>query len=187
MPVCMNLSKKVRKNVLFILNYPGLATLRSSSKSKSNLMFKIVFQLLNFALFCKHAMFYPHFTWMQCPSHNKAWSVYLYVCHCDCRYVHHTILKTARENHSTHSQINSKQEKPTKVLPKRNCKAKTSLNQSECDSANGLHLLQNPDCAAHYYDRQFSILAKARTIIIKTQKLILCRQKEFVYSLQILR
>ena len=46
---------------------------------------------------------------------------------------------------------------------------------------------------AHYHDRQFSILAKARTqfhlaaleaIFIKTQPPILCRQKEFVYFLQ---
>ena len=66
----------------------------------------------------------------------------------------------------------------------------------ECDSAIGLHLLQNPDCTAHYRDRQFSILAKARTrfhlaaveaIFIKPQQPILRRQKEFVYSLQILQ
>ena len=52
---------------------------------------------------------------------------------------------------------------PTKVLPRRNYEAKTPLNQSECDSAIGLHILQNPDCAAQYHVRQFSILAKART------------------------
>ena len=87
-------------------------------------------------------------------------------------------------------------EKPTKVLPRQNCKAKTPLNRLECDSSIGLHLLQNRDCAAHYHDRQFSILAKARTqfhlaaleaIFIKTQQPILCRQKEFVYYLQILQ
>ena len=63
------------------------------------------------------------------------------------------------------------------------------------DSAIGLHLRHNPDSAAHYHDRQFSILAKAKTqfylavlkaIFIKTQQSILCRQKESVYSLRIL-
>ena len=68
------LSKKVHKNVLFISNYPGLATFRSSSKSKSNLMLKIVFQLLNPALFSKRARFCPQFTRMLCPPRNKAWS-----------------------------------------------------------------------------------------------------------------
>ena len=55
---------------------------------------------------------------------------------------------------------------------------------------------QNPDCAPHDYYRQFSILAKTRLqfllaaledIFIKTQKPILCRQAEFVHSLQILQ
>ena len=87
-------------------------------------------------------------------------------------------------------------ENPNKVLPKRNCKIATSLNQQDCDSAIGLHLIQNPDCASHCHIDQFSILAKARTIFhlgtleatfTKTLKPILCRQKKFVYSLQILR
>ena len=87
-------------------------------------------------------------------------------------------------------------EKLTKVLLRRSCKAKTPLNPLECDLAIGLHLLQNPDCAAHYHNQQFSILAKARTqfhlaaleaIFIKTQQPILCQQKEFVYSLHILQ
>ena len=52
--------------------------------------------------------------------------------------------------------------------------------------------MENPDCAAQYLERQFSILTKAKTqfhlaaqeaIFIKTQQPILCRQKEFVYSL----
>ena len=77
-------------------------------------------------------------------------------------------------------------ENPTKVLLKRNCKITTSLNQQDCDSAIGLHLIQNLDCASHYHIDQFSILAKARTIfhlgtleatIIKTLKSILCHQK----------
>jgi len=64
----------------------------------------------------------------------------------------------------------------------------------QCDSAVGLHLLQNKQCANNYNDQQFSILARARSAFhlsalevtyIKTLKPILSRQKEFVYSLQI--
>ena len=94
------------------------------------------------------------------PITHQSLVVDQYVCRCDCRHVGRTSLRLQERNHSTHSQIN---EKPTKVLPRRNSKAKTPLNQLECDSAIGLHLLQNPDCAARYHDRQFSILAKART------------------------
>ena len=86
-------------------------------------------------------------------------------------------------------------EKPTKVLSRSNFKVKIHFNQLECDSAIGLHFFQNSDCAAHYHDQQFSILAKARikfqlaalaAILIKTQKPTLCRLKEFVQPLQIL-
>ena len=60
--------------VYLTVNYPGLATFRSSSKSKSNLMYKIIFQPSSLALFSKRARFYPQFTRMLCLSRNKAWS-----------------------------------------------------------------------------------------------------------------
>ena len=104
------------------------------------------------------------------------------------------ILRITEKNHSTYYQINSKQKKANKSYAKTKLQSQNSLNQLECDSAIGLLLLQNPDCPAHYHDRQFSILAKARTqfhlaaleaIFIKTEQPILCRQNEYVYSLQI--
>ena len=130
------------------------------------------------------------------PITYQSMVVYQYVCRCDCRYVGRTSLRLQdRINQHIPKSIRNK-ENPTKVLPKRNCKITTPLNQLDCDSAIGLHLIQHPDCASHYHIDQFSVLAKARTIFhlgaleatfIKTLKPILCRQKEFVYSLQILR
>ena len=58
----------------------------------------------------------------------------------------------------------------------------------------GLHLLQNPEFATQYSNDQFSVLAKAKsmfhvsvleTTYIKISRSILCRQKKFVYLLQI--
>ena len=55
-------------------------------------------------------------------------------------------------------------------------------------------LMQNPECSTQNSNDQFSILAKARSMFhlslleatfIKIRKPIFCRQKEFVYSLQI--
>ena len=52
--------------------------------------------------------------------------------------------------------------------------------------------MQNPECATQYSNDQFSTLAKARSMFhlsvleatyIKINKLILCRQKEFLCSL----
>ena len=130
------------------------------------------------------------------PITHQSMVVYQYVCRCDCRYVGRTSLRLQdRINQHIPKSIRNI-ENPTKVLPKRNCKITTPLNQLDCDSAIGLHLIQHPDCASHYHIDQFSVLAKARTIFhlgaleatfIKTLKPILCRQKEFVYSLQILQ
>jgi len=83
-------------------------------------------------------------------------------------------------------------QKPTKILPKRNCKEKINTNKPpQCDSAIGLHLLQNKQCAINYNDQQFSLLDRARiefhlsaleATYIKTLKPILCRHKVFIYS-----
>ena len=82
---------------------------------------------------------------------------------------------------------------PSRTLPTRDCKTKTSSSHN-CDSAIGLHLLQNDECAKFYNDQQFSILAKARTpfhlaaleaTYITIHQPVLCRHKKFVYALQI--
>ena len=100
---------------------------------------------------------------MLCPTTQQSLVVYQQVCRCDCRYVGRTSLRLQERITQRIPKSIRNKEKPTKVLSRRNCKAKTPLNQLECDSAIGLHLLQNPDCAAQYHERQFSILAKAKT------------------------
>jgi len=114
------------------------------------------------------------------------------VCRCDCRYVGRTSLRLQDRiiQHISKSTCNN--QKPTKILLKRNCKEKINTTKlPQCDSAIGLHLFQNKQCANNYNYQQFSFLARARsafyllaleTTFIKTLKLILCRQKEFVYS-----
>ena len=82
----------------------------------------------------------------------------------------------------------------TKILPERKCKIRTIATHQQCGSVIGLHLKKNPECATQSSNDQFSILAKTRSIFhfsvlkatyIKIRKPILCRQKKFVYSLQI--
>ena len=50
----------------------------------------------------------------------------------------------------------------TKNLPNRECKI-TNTPSVCCDSAIGQHLLENKECAKHFNDAQFSILATARS------------------------
>ena len=133
MPIFINLSKKVRKNVLFISNYPGLATFCSSLKSMLNLMFQTVFQLLSLALF-SNAQDSALNSQGCCAPHQKAWSstntcAAVIVSRWDAH-------PTTGENHSTLSK-SVQNKKPTKVLPGSNRIAKTPLNQLKCDSAIG--------------------------------------------------
>ena len=62
------------------------------------------------------------------------------------------------------------------------------------DSAIGQHLLDNDQRALNYDNKQFSILATARSTYhlnlleaayIETQRPVLCRQKQFVYTLKL--
>ena len=74
--------------------------------------------------------------------------------------------------------------------PPRSCKSK--ITTKTCDSAIGQHLLENPDCAKNYNCDMFRNIGKARSsfvlavldsIYISTTKPLLCRQKEFVFTL----
>ena len=93
------------------------------------------------------------------PSTHQSMVVYQYVCRCDCRYMG----RTSQRLHDRIAQHISKSIRnksiPSRTLPARDCKTKTSSSHN-CDSAIGLNLLQNDK---FYNDQQFSILAEART------------------------
>ena len=96
------------------------------------------------------------------PSLQQSMVVYQYVCRCDCRYV-------GRTSQALQDRINQhiprcirSDKRPTKNLPDRECKI-TSTPSVYCDSAIGQHLLENEECAKHFNDVQFSILATARS------------------------
>ena len=119
--------------------------------------------------------------------------VYQYVCHCDCRYVGQTSQRLQDRINQHIPRCIRSDKRPTKNLPNRKCKI-TSTPSVYCDSAIGQHLLENEECAKHYNDAQFSYLATARSSFhlsvleatyINSLQPSLCRQKEFVYSLQI--
>ena len=89
--------------------------------------------------------------------------VYQYVCHCDCRYVGRTSQRLQDRINQHISRCIRSDKRPTKNLPKRECKI-TTTPSVYCDSAIGLHLLENKECAKHFNDAQFSILATARSL-----------------------
>ena len=127
------------------------------------------------------------------PTTQQSMIVYQYVCRCDCRYVGRTTQRLQdRINQHIPKSIRTGHQQQ-KFQPQQNCKK--TLTEINCDSAIGQHLLQNKTCANNFNTNQFSILAKARTqfhlstleaTFIRILKPEMCRQKEFVYSLQLI-
>ena len=131
------------------------------------------------------------------PALQKSNVIYQFSCHCDTRYVGRASQRLQdRIKQHVPKSIRSCSSFQKRLLPARRCKSftQTTTQSIASDSAIGLHLLQNPNCAQHYDDSRLSILAQGRlpfylsaleATFIKTSNPALCRQNEFVYSLKI--
>ena len=73
---------------------------------------------------------------------------------------------------------------------------KNNNSKIDCESAIGQHLLTNPERAKTYTDDNFRIIGQERSSIhlsvlesvyIKTQNPVLCKQKDFIFSLGIFK
>ena len=115
--------------------------------------------------------------------------------HCDSRYVGRTSQRLQdRIKQHVPQWLKQQLTRPRRSQPHRPCKRTDT--KPDCDSAIGQHLLDNDRCALNYDDKRFSILAAARSSFhlnlleatyIKTRRPVLCRQKEFVYTLKLFR
>ena len=124
------------------------------------------------------------------PTTQKSCVVYEFSCRCEARYVGRTTQRLAdRIKQHVPTSIRTKNT-TTREQPPRTCKNSNSKMKSE--SAIGQHLLTNPECAKTYTDDNFRIIGQARSsfhlgvlesVYIKTQNPVLCKQKEFVFSL----
>ena len=129
------------------------------------------------------------------PATLKSSVIYEFSCHCDSRYVGRTSQRLQdRIKQHVPKWIRQRVATSQRSQPERSCKRQRTM--PECDSAIGQHLLQNEQCAANYSDKKFKILATARNSFqlsllevayIKTTRPVLCRQKEFVYTLKIFK
>ena len=96
-----------------------------------------------------------------------------------------------------------KQHVPTSIRKKSNTVreqsprlCKNNNSKINCESAIGQHLLANQECAKTYTDDNFRIIGQARSsfhlsvlesVYIKTQNPVLCKQKDFIFSLGIFK
>ena len=127
------------------------------------------------------------------PTTQNSLVVYEYSCRCDARYVGRTSQRLCdRVKQHVPSSIRNKTV-PQREQPSRASKPKSSLKH---DSAIGQHLLDNPECAKAYSENCFRIIGRARStfhlailesVYIKTRDPLLCRQKEFVFALGLLK
>ena len=128
------------------------------------------------------------------PSHHHSNVIYQFLCHCDSRYVGRTSqrLEERIKQHFSRSIANPPASHNRQSLS-RSCKANTPPQQFH-ESSIGQHLLDNAQCALHYSNEKFSILARGRSsfhlsaleaTFIKSLNPLLCKQKKFVYSFKI--
>ena len=128
------------------------------------------------------------------PSHHHSNVIYQFLCHCDSWYVGHMSqrLEEQIKQHVPRSITNPRASANRQSLS-HSCKNNTRPQQFH-ESAIGQHLLDNAQCALHYSNEKFSILAQGRfffhlsalkVTFIKSLNPLLCKQKEFVYSLKI--
>ena len=124
------------------------------------------------------------------PATQESSVVYEFTCQWNSGYVGRTTQRSEdRIKQHVPSNIRNKTH-PQREQPPRSCKSK--ITTKTCDSAIGQHLLENPDCAKNYNGDMFRIIGKVRSsfhlavlesIYINTKKPLLCRQKEFVFTL----
>ena len=133
-------------------------------KSKPKLLLTDVTKLLNLVLFLKRKKKkISAIIKDDRPSLQQSMIVYQYVCRGGCRYVGRISprLQDRINQHISRSKRSDKRLR--KNLPNRECKI-TSTSSVYFHFAIVQHLLENEECAKHYNNAQFSILATARSL-----------------------
>ena len=125
---------------------------------------------------------------------QKSCVVYEFSCRCQAQYVGCTTQKLADRIKQHVPTSIRKKSNTVREQPPRLCKNNNS--KINCESAIGQHLLTNPECAKTYTDDRFRIIGQARSsfhlsvlesVYIKTQNPVLCKQKYFIFSLEIFK
>ena len=121
---------------------------------------------------------------------QKICVVYELSCRCEARYVGRTTQRLAGRIKQHVPTSIRKQNNTAREQPPRICKSNKS--RINCESAIGQHLIEKPEYTKRYTDDNFRIIEQARSSFhlnvsesayFKTENPVLCRQKEFVFSL----
>ena len=124
------------------------------------------------------------------PTTQNSCVVYEFSCRCKACYVEGTSQRLADIIKQHVLTIIRKKNNTMREQPPRTCK--NSNPKMKYDSAIGQHLIKNLECAKTYTEDNIRIIGPARSsfhlsvlesVYIKTQKPVLCKQKEFFLSL----
>ena len=128
------------------------------------------------------------------PTTQESCDVYQFSCRYEARYVGRTTQRLA--DRIKHHVLTSDRKKSNTVGEQPPHPCKNNNSKIYCESAIGQHLLTNPECAKTYINDNFRIIGQARSsfhlnvlesVYIKTQNPILCKQKDFIFSLGIFK
>ena len=124
------------------------------------------------------------------PTTQKSCVVYEFSCRCEALYIGRTTQRLADRIKKHVPESIRKKSNTVREQPPRTCKKNDS--KINCESAIGQLLITNPECAKTYTDDNFRIIGQARSsfhlsvlesVYTKTQNPVLCKQKEFIFSL----
>ena len=126
------------------------------------------------------------------PTTQKSCVVYEFPCRCEGQYVGCTKQRLADRINQHVPRSIRKKSNTVREQPPRLCK--TNNFKINCETSIGQHLITNPECAKTYTEENFRIIRQARSpvhlsvlesVYIKTQNPVLCKQKDFIFSLGI--
>ena len=176
------------------LKLPWIGTASSKFENQINKAIKSCFYAAKPRVVCSTRAMLPSAKKDSVPTTQKSCVVYEFSCRCEARYVGRTTQRLAdRIKQHVPTSIRKKSNTVREQLP-RLCKNNSS--KINCESAIGQHLLTNPECTKTYTDDNFWIIVQARSpshlsvlefVSIKTQNPVLCKQKDFIFSLGIFK
>ena len=128
------------------------------------------------------------------PTTQKSCVVYEFSYRCEAWYVGRTSQRLADRIKQHVPTSIRKKSNTVRGQPPRLCKSNNS--KVNCESPIGQHLHMNPECAKTYTDDNVRIIGQGRlsfhlgvleSAYIKTQNPVLCKQKDFIFSLGIFK
>ena len=183
-------NRMVLRSAQFTYNCPGLVLFHQNLKTKLKKAITSCFYAVKPRVVYNTKVMLPSAKTDSVPTTQNSCAVYEFSCRCEARYVGRTTQRLA-DRIKQHVPTSIRMKNTTiRDQPPRMCK--NSISKMKSDSAIVQLLIKNPECAKTYSDDNFRIIGQGtssfhlsvlESVYIKTQNPVLCKQKEFIFSL----